>query len=54
MAKAETKETAKPRSKKEQYERFKETARELAVDDEETAKAFERTFAKVVPPKKGG
>jgi hypothetical protein len=37
-------------SKKEQYERFAETARDLGVDDEESAKTFERAFRKIVPP----
>ena len=51
MAKAATpKATAKP-SKKDQYERFQKTARDLGVDDEESARKFEQTFAKVVPPK---
>lgn len=44
--------TAKPKpNSKAQYERFRETARELGVDDEESGKAFERAFAKIVPPK---
>jgi len=54
MAKAEKpkpKKTATP-SKKNQYERFKQTARDLGVDDEESAKAFERAFSKIVPPKR--
>jgi len=51
MAKAATpKRTAKP-SKKDQYERFQKTARDLGVDDEESAETFERTFSKIVPPK---
>jgi hypothetical protein len=50
MAKAEKPKTAKP-SKKVQYERFVETARNLGVDDEESAEAFERAFSKIVPPK---
>jgi hypothetical protein len=36
-------------TKKEQYERFKETARKLGADESETA--FERAFRKIVPPK---
>lgn len=54
MAQAE-KPKAKPKpkvSKKEQYERFKETARELGVDDKESGDKFERAFAKIVPPKR--
>lgn len=51
MAKAATpKATAKP-SKKEQYERFEKAARDLGVDDEASAEEFERSFAKIVPPK---
>jgi hypothetical protein len=42
---------AKP-SKKDQYERFQRTARDLGVDGEESAKAFERAFSKIVPPKR--
>jgi hypothetical protein len=47
---------AKPKSKDkkntdtEQSERFTETARRLEVD--ESGKAFERAFTKLVPPKK--
>jgi hypothetical protein len=53
MAKAGTEKpkTPKPKSKKEQYERFKETAREHGCDDPESAKAFEENFRKVVPPR---
>jgi hypothetical protein len=50
MAKAATPK-AKP-SKKDQYERFQETARDLGVDDEESARKFEQTFAKIVPPRR--
>lgn len=39
-----------PGSKKPQSEKFIETARELGCDESE--EAFERTFAKVVPPKR--
>ncbi|MGB8278045.1 MAG: hypothetical protein WCF20_08990 [Methylovirgula sp.] len=52
MAKAEKPKPApKPKTKKEQYERFKETARELGVDDAQSAEEFEAAFAKIVPPK---
>jgi hypothetical protein len=51
MAKAGTKEKPKKPSKKNQYERFQETARQLGVDDEYSAQKFERDFAKIVPPK---
>jgi hypothetical protein len=37
-------------SNKEQYERFRQAARELGTDESE--EAFERAFKKVVPPKK--
>ena len=50
MAKAEKKKPPKP-SKKDQYERFQKTARDLGVDDEESARTFERTFEKIVPPR---
>jgi hypothetical protein len=42
---------SKPRKKK-QYERFQETARDLGVDDEKSAETFERTFARILPPKR--
>ncbi len=50
MAKAE-KPKPKPKKKpdKDQAERFKETARQLGVD--ESGEAFEQAFKKVVPPK---
>lgn len=51
MAKAEKPKTEKKITKKEQYERFVETARELGVDDEASAEAFDRTFRKIVPPR---
>jgi hypothetical protein len=52
MAKAaKPKATAKP-SKKDQYERFQQTARDLGVDDAESGEAFERAFSKIVPPVK--
>jgi hypothetical protein len=49
MAKVE-KPKPKP-SKKAQYERFLETARQLGVDNAESAEAFERAFEKIVPPR---
>jgi hypothetical protein len=49
MAKAE-KPKAKPKpSKKTQYGRFVETARQLDCDEDE--ETFEQTFQKIVPPK---
>jgi hypothetical protein len=52
MAKAEKpKRPAKP-SKKDQYERFQKTARNLGIDDQEGAEAFERAFKKIVPEKR--
>jgi hypothetical protein len=51
MAKAERpKKTAKP-SKKDQYERFQQTARDLGIDDKEGTEAFEQAFKKIVPPR---
>jgi hypothetical protein len=52
MAKAATdkKQKRKP-SKADQYERFRQTAREHGVDNEESAQEFERAFRKIVPPK---
>lgn len=38
-------------TKKAQYERFKETARELGVDNSKSAEEFERSFKKIVEPK---
>ena len=54
MEKAEKpKQKPKPKlSKKAQYERFVETARELGCDESE--EAFVRQFSKIVPPKSGG
>jgi hypothetical protein len=52
MAKAGAPKKAKPKPKltdKEQSERFKETARELGVD--ETGTSFEKTFEKIVTPR---
>jgi hypothetical protein len=52
MAKVEK---PKPKlTKKAQYERFKETARELGVDNSKSAERFERAFEKMVPPKSRG
>jgi hypothetical protein len=52
MAKAaKPKPAAKP-SKKDQYERFQKTARDLDIDDDESAQTFERAFSKIVPPKR--
>jgi hypothetical protein len=50
MEKAGTKKSPKP-SKKDQYERFEQAARDLGVDNEESAQKFERAFDKIVPPK---
>jgi hypothetical protein len=50
MAKAEKPKAAKP-SKKDQYERFQQTARDLGVDDEASAETFEKAFKKIVPPR---
>jgi hypothetical protein len=49
MAKA-AKPKAKP-SRKDQYQRFQQSARVLGVDDEESARTFERAFGKIVPTK---
>jgi hypothetical protein len=46
------KKTKRKPSKKDQYERFQQTARKLGVDNEESVEVFERTFAKIVPPKR--
>jgi hypothetical protein len=54
MAKAGAPKKAKPKPKmtdREQSERFKQTARELGVD--ETGKEFEEAFQKVVKPRSG-
>jgi hypothetical protein len=50
MAKAGAKPKTKKLSKAEQFERFRATARKLGADP--SMEAFERKFAKVVPPKK--
>ena len=53
MEKAATKKKQKPKaSKKEQYERFQQTAHELGIDNEESAMAFECAFKKIIPPKR--
>jgi hypothetical protein len=52
MEKVGTNKNKKP-SKKDQYERFQETARELGIDNKEDAESFERTFEKIVPPRLG-
>ena len=39
----------RPVADKEQYERFREFAREVGAGDE--PEAFDRTFRKIVPPK---
>ncbi len=53
MAKTRTKTETKPRKRKaedpEQYERFREFAREHEADDD--PEAFDRQFRKLVPPK---
>jgi hypothetical protein len=52
MAKiAGRKKQTKP-SDKDQFERFRQAARDLGVDNEKSAKTFERAFKKIVPPKK--
>lgn len=52
MAKTSTKKKQNPKpSKKKQYERFQQAARDLGVDNEESARAFESVFGKLVPPK---
>jgi hypothetical protein len=52
MEKPGEKDKQKKPSKKEQYERFQQTARDLGVDDEQSSKAFESAFKKIVPPKR--
>jgi hypothetical protein len=51
MEKVGAKNKQKKPNKKEQYERFQQTARDLGVDDEESSQKFERVFEKIVPPK---
>jgi hypothetical protein len=51
MGKAGEKQKRTPKMKdKREYERFVETARKLGCDESE--EAFERSFEKIVPPKK--
>jgi hypothetical protein len=52
MAKAAKPKSAAKPSKKDQYERFVEIARNLGVDDAESAERFERAFGKIVPPRR--
>jgi hypothetical protein len=52
MAKAAKPKTAAKPSKKDQYGRFQQTARDLGVDDEKSAEKFERDFARIVPAKR--
>jgi hypothetical protein len=52
MAKAAKPKTAAKLNKKNQYERFQQTARDLGVDDAASAEAFERAFEKIVPPRR--
>ncbi len=52
MAKAAKPKPQPKLSKKAQYDRFRETARILGVDDEKSREAFERAFTKIVPPRK--
>ena len=49
MEKTGTKQKQKKPSKKDQYERFQQAARDLGVDDEDSAQRFERAFEKIVP-----
>jgi hypothetical protein len=51
MEKRGEKNQQKRPSKKKQYERFAETARNLGIDNEQSAEAFERAFRKIVPSK---
>ncbi len=44
------KEQKPPKNDKSQSERFKETARQIGVD--ETGKEFEKAFGRITPPKK--
>jgi hypothetical protein len=50
MAKADAKPKTKKLSKTEQFERFRQTARKLGADP--SMEAFERAFAKIVPPRR--
>jgi hypothetical protein len=49
MEKVGTNKKQKKPSKKKQYERFEKTARELGIDDEKSAKAFETAFSRIIP-----
>ena len=51
MAKAAKPKTAAKASKKDQYERFQKTPRDLGVDVQDAAETFERAFQKIVPPR---
>jgi hypothetical protein len=51
MAKAAKPKAPTKPSKKDQYERFRKTARELGVDNEKDGEAFERAFKKIIPPR---
>jgi hypothetical protein len=54
MEKIATTKKQKPKaSKKKQFERFQQTARELGIDDKKSAETFERSFNKIIPPKRG-
>jgi hypothetical protein len=48
---SEKKKQKRKPNKKQQYERFQQTARELGVDNKESVETFERAFKKIVPPK---
>jgi len=52
MEKVGAKQKQKKPNKKEQYDRFRQTARELGIDDERSAQTFEKTFKTIVPPKR--
>jgi hypothetical protein len=54
MAKAEKpkpKKATTAGNKKDQYERFRQAARDLGIDDDQGAEAFEGAFHKIVPPR---
>jgi hypothetical protein len=56
MAKAGTPKKANPKPKltdKEQSERFVKTARELGIDDKQSAKVFEDAFGRIAKPRAG-
>jgi hypothetical protein len=52
MEKTGEKKKQKKPNKNEQYERFRETARKVGVDDEKSAETFEKAFKKIVPPRR--